>query len=321
MSKKQTNKQAKEQLTQQAFKFEVDDEDFDIDDEDFEVDDDDPFYEYELYSDTCRSKSYPNTLDGTNLDVLDIIQKKGNAFSIPEGELKEILAVPHETLAADLEQFIYYYLGVVNDEHYDLSSTESVVPATVSHCVMLLREVGNSTTSLDAVLEVMRQSDEVYYHLISDPVAQVVIPTVIQLGKDNLPKLEEFLFTQGVATYCKENMLKALVGIANCYPEKRAEVLAVFESFGQRAFMEQKQAQFTNAFLNCWFVSSLKDLRAPEFLPMIFSFYKLHLVDEEACTPYKQVKSYIQEEPEPQSFWLSLRECYDRLESVYGHKF
>lgn len=313
MAKKQTNNQEKEQLPQQAF-------DFEVDDEDFELDDDDPFYEYELYSDNCHCASYPKTLEGTNLDVLDIMQKKENAFSIPEGELKEILAMPHESLAADLEQFIYYYLGVVNDEHYDLSSTESVAPATVSHSVMLLREVGNSTTNLDAVLEVMRQSFEVYNYLLGDPVDQVLIPTVIQLGKDNLPKLEEFLSSAGIATGCKLDMMKALVGIAYCYPEKRDEVLAVFESFGQKAFKEQKQAQFTNAFLNCWFVFSLKDLRAANFLPMIYSFYKSDIVDEEACDTYNQVKAQIQEEPEPQSFWLSLRECYDRLESLYGHK-
>lgn len=229
--------------------------------------------------------------------------------------------MPREDLAADLEHIIYYSLGVVNEHIGSLKNNGNEVRSAITHSVMILREVGNSTTSLDAVLEVLRQSDAIFEYPVGDAQAQELLPSLILLGKDNLPMLEDFLYATGFLTGNKMNVMEAMVDIVYHNPEKREEVLSILKTFGERALKEKSQAKFTNVLLNESFVSVLIDLGAQEFLPMIHSFYKEKLVTRMGCGPYHEVQEEISDEPYYRPFDLSLRGCYDSMVSAFSHNF
>lgn len=280
-----------------------------------------PFYQYNGYPYTYENHSYPDQLQLKHPEVLAIMQKKENVLSIPEKELEEILSIPREELAADLEHIILYSLGQANDGVGNLKTTSDEVRSAVTHSVMILREVGNSTTSLDAVLEVLRQSDAIFDYLVGDAQAQELLPTLILLGKDNLPKLEEFLYATGLLNGSKTYVMEAMVDIAYHNPEKREEVLSILKAFGERALKEKSQAKFTDYSLNGSLVYSLVDLQAQEFLPMIHTLYKDNLVSRMSCGPYRNVQEDIQNRSCHRPFDLSLRGCYDYMERAFGYNF
>lgn len=297
------------------------DAEVDEDEKEEKLDKDNPFNQYNGYPYTYENHSYPNKLQLKHPEVLTIMQKKENVLSIPEDELEEILLIPHEELDADLEHIIYYGLGQANDGVGNLKTISNEVRSAVTHSAMILREVGNSTTSLNAVLEVMRQPDEIYQYLVGDACALELMPSIIMLGKDNLPMLEEFLYATGTLTGCKADVMQSMANIAYCYPEKREEVLAIFKAFGEKALRDKRQARYTNLSLNSMLVWDLLDMRAKEFLPLIHSLYKEKLISTMTCGPYHRVQEDMQEEARFLPMELSLRKCYDEMESAFGHNF
>lgn len=90
-------------------------------------------------------------------ELEDIVSQNFRGFS--DHVLGRILALPQDTLREDLEQLLYYHIGLTCDgipEDYDADGYDG----TLTHCVILLAEVGNDTSSLEAVLEVLRQNNE-----------------------------------------------------------------------------------------------------------------------------------------------------------------
>lgn len=202
----------------------ADEDGYDFDDEeDFDEDEvDDEFYQYNGYPYTYAYHSYPEELILKHPEVLAIMQKKENVLSIPEEELNEILALPKKDVAKDLENIIFFFLGKIGDGESNLKEGCGEYSAPVAHACILLREVGNCTTSLDAVLEVVRQSEEIQSALIGDAAAQILIPSLIKLGKDNLLLLESTLHEVGITTRTKIDVLDALAAIPYHYPEKNS---------------------------------------------------------------------------------------------------
>lgn len=299
----------------------ADDTDDDEEMEEESLEEKDPFYQYNGYPYTYENHSYPEKLQLNHPEILEIMQKKENVLSIPDAELEVIRSIPHEQLAADLEHIIYYCLGQVSDGVSNIVSKDDGLSAALTHSVMILREVGNCTTSLNAVLEVMRQSDAVYRYFVGDASAQELLPSIVLLGKDNLPMLEEFLYSTGTLTGCKADVMQSMVEIAIRYPEKEADVVSILEAYGRQALKMKKKARFTNAKINGILVSGLVDLEAKELLPMIHSLYKEKLVDKMVCGPYRNVQEDIQEGAIYHPFDLSLRGCYDYMVSAFGYAF
>lgn len=280
---------------------------------------DEGFYSYDgSYS--YHNHSYPEELHVKHPEVLRIIQKKGNEYAMSQEELDEILSLPCDELRQDLENIIFYYLGCVNDGDGNLmvDVSEDVYSNTICHAAMLLREVGNCTTSLDAILEIKRQSTEIIDFLIGDFGNHAIIPSLIVLGKDNLPMLEKFLYEETIQTNAKVDVFEALVSIAYHYPEKRPLVIDIFKKFGERALEAGEDASFTNYDVNGMYVWCLVDLKAKELLPLIEQLYKEDLLAEKVPGDWASVKADIlSDENKYKPYRISLREDYESLAKFY----
>lgn len=99
---------------------------------------------------------------------------------------------------------------------------------TLTHCVMLLAEVGNNTSSLEAVLEVLRQNNEFYDYHLGDVSTEMLVPVLYQLGQHRLDRLAEFMREEGLLTDFKYFVMEAVVQIALHQPERRSEIIAWF---------------------------------------------------------------------------------------------
>jgi len=281
--------------------------------------DDEGFYSYDgAYS--YHNHSYPEELHVKHPEVLKIIQKDGNEYALSTKELDAILSLPSDELRQDLENIIFYYLGCVNDGDGNLmvDIDEDVYSNTICHATMLLREVGNSTTSLDAILEVKRQSTEILDFLIGDFSNYTIIPSLTVLGKDNLPMLEKFLYEETIQTNAKVDVFEALMNIACHYPEKRPLVIDIFKTFGERALEAGEDASFTSYEVNGMYVWSLVDVKAKELLPLIERLYKADLLAEKVPGKWASVRADILDDAyECKPYNISLRENYKSLAKKY----
>ena len=102
--------------------------------------------------------------------------------------IDKILAFPHDALRQDLEQIIRYHISLGCDDIPDEYDDETF-DGSLFNALMLIAEVGTPDSSLDAVIDVMRQSCEFIECHICDCGHQVFPPTLYKLGQHQLDRL------------------------------------------------------------------------------------------------------------------------------------
>lgn len=105
-----------------------------------------------------RHPQYPVVLEVENPTLLQTISGPDNVC-LSDAQVDEILSRPHDSLRRDLENILLFNIGLSCDGIPKEMSSEPF-SGVIGHCVMLLGEVGNDSSCLNAVLEVLRQNDD-----------------------------------------------------------------------------------------------------------------------------------------------------------------
>lgn len=270
-----------------------DDDDFDDyidDDDDYELVDSD-FYGYNRRPYTYSYQSLPSTLELKRPRILEIFQEKDNWLVVSKEQRDEILSIPKEELREDLENIIRYgiHAMVGEDGEFDEKAAE-IYGFPVSHAAMFLGEVGNETSSLNALLDTLRMPDDAVEWLYGDGIDMTVSPSIVKLAPRAISAIASYLMEEGVVNSFKSYVMTALVNVAHYFPEAKEEVLSVFHRFLTRALEEKQEALFTDYCLNGMLVCSLLDIQAKEFLPEIEELYNQDLADKMCAGSWKEVK-------------------------------
>ena len=218
----------------------------------------------------------------------EVLADSQNFRGFSDHVLGRILALPQDTLREDLEQLLYYHIGLTCDgipEDYDADGYDG----TLTHCVILLAEVGNDTSSLEAVLEVLRQNNEFYDYHLGDVGTEMLVPVLYRLGQHQLDRLAEFMREEGLLTDFKYFVMEAVVQIALHQPERRSEIIAWFADLLRFAIDHLAEARSIDSTLAGFLVSRCLDLKATELLPKLEALYKTGLVDLRVCGDYGKV--------------------------------
>ncbi len=77
------------------------------------------------------------------------------------------------------------------------------------HSVILLAQL-QSDKGLDAVLEIMRQTDEFAYYHLGDMTPELLHPALYACGKDNITAIEAYLGQAGLDSYLRSQAPDAL---------------------------------------------------------------------------------------------------------------
>lgn len=296
------------------------DEDNDDDDEDYYDDDDeelDDFYVYNGCPYTYHNENLPTEIKLENKGLFSTLSLKKNRIALLEEDIDRILAMPHDSLKRDLEQIILYGLRVMRDES-DSVRKYNLYARAVAHSVLLLSEIGDSETSLDAVLETLKADLGAYEDLYGDGDSCYLFPALVKLGKDALPKLEAFLYETGFFISKKTNVMEALVNIAYRWDDKKPEVMEIMKKFLTRALNDGVKSEITNYGLNGMLVWMLCDLHAVQLLPMIERLYKENLLDETIPGSLKDVEADIRKDRKFNLVEIELKNCYANAVSMFG---
>ena len=264
-------------------------DDYDDDDECDEADDDtedDADFDDSTY--TYQHPDYPKTLEMENLWVGEELCKPENALGLKPQLVKLILALPVESLRRDLERLILYHIGLTCDEISDDYDSGDSFNGVIGASLILLAEVGNGESSLDVVLEVMRQSPDFSEYHIYDLGVELFIPTICKLGQEHLDKLLAYAKEPGLYGYLQCQVFAAVRVMAFYNPDLRQPVIEWFREL-LRYYADYSQSHDVDRELMGLLVSEVTDLHAPELLPEVKTLFDAGAVHEGTSGDYKSV--------------------------------
>ena len=238
---------------------------------------------------TYHHPDYPATLQLEGPEWLYLeLRDTSHSLYLPDEVTDRILALPRDTVRHDLEQIVLYHMGQTCDGIPDDYDPDGYA-GTISHCIFLLGELGNEDSSLDVVLEVLRQSSDFIDYHFGDSGDEVFVPTLYLLGQNKLEKLMNFVKEEGLETFCKCYIFPAVANVALLQPERRDEVVAWFREVIQFATKMLPKTQWFDANLAGLMLYSLLDIQAKELLPDIRKMFATKLVDLGVCGDFATV--------------------------------
>ena len=247
----------------------------------YDTDNDEGIYTY-------QHPDYPKTLEMENPWVGEELCKPENALGLKPQLVMRILALPADSLRQDLEHLIMYHVGLTCDEISDDYDPGDRFNGVIGSSLILLADVGNGESSLDVVLEVMRQSPDFSEYHICDAGEDLFIPTICKLGQDHLDKLLAYAKEPGLYGYLQCQVFAAMRVMALYNPDLRQPVIEAFRDL-LRYYADYSQSHDVDRELMGLLVSEVTDLHAPELLPEIKALFEIGAVYEGTSGDYKSV--------------------------------
>ncbi len=261
----------------------IDDEDF-YDDED--DDEEDSGWLFKKYGPNMpysyHHPDYPKELTLYYPWIQDELSKPENALYLKDELTDRILALPYDALRQDLENLIMYHIGLTCDgipDEYD----DGQYNGLLSSCVALIAEVGNSDTSLDCVLEVMRQSVEFFDYHFGDSQHEMFVPTLYKLAGHRLDKLMAFVKEEGPYWLPKAEVFPSVVQMVLRHPERRDEIIEWFREVLNFCVEHVAEARAVDSTIAASVICDLVDSQAVELLPEINALFDTDMVDLGHC--------------------------------------
>ena len=237
---------------------------------------------------TYQHPDYPKTLEMENPWVGEELCKPENALGLKPQLVKRILALPADSLRQDLEHLIMYHVGLTCDDISDDYDPGDRFNGVIGSSLILLADVGNGESSLDVVLEVMRQSPDFSEYHICDIGEELLIPTICKLGQEHLDKLLANAKEPGLYVYLQSLAFAAMRVMAFYNPDLRQPVIEAFRDL-LRHYADYSQSHDVDRELMGLLVCEVTDLPAPELLPEVKALFDIGAVHEGTSGDYKSV--------------------------------
>lgn len=238
---------------------------------------------------TYRHPRYPEELHVENADIMPIIGNARKGIALTDADLQKLLAHDADTLRQDLEHIIMYHLGLIADG-MPPAYQKKRRGCEVLNSISLLSEVGNASTSLAAILEVLRLPEDIFDNLLDGYERETLVPTLVKLGAQNTSELMHYVLEYGTAISNKIYILEAVAQMGTLYPERNEEARRWLGTLLKRINNDFPQATYTDTYLNAQLVSNLLDLGAEEALPDIKTLYDHEFVSTMLCGDYEKVE-------------------------------
>lgn len=235
-----------------------------------------------------KHPDYPKTLEMENPWVGDVLCKPENALGLKPALVKRILALSAESLRKDLEHLIMYHVGLTCDEIPEEYDPGDRFNGVIGSSLVLLADVGNGESSLDVVLEVMRQSPDFSEYHICDLGEELFVPTICKLGQDHLDTLLAYAKEPGLYGYLQSVAFAAVRVMAFYNPHLRQPIVDWFRDL-LSYYADYSQSHDVDRELMGLLVSEVVDLHAPELLPEVKALFDAGAVHEGTSGDYKSV--------------------------------
>lgn len=201
--------------------------------------------------------------------------------------IKEILALPAESLIDDLHKVCYD--SIARFKYFKKNTVWDDKTHNFSlHAVLLLSEL-NSGKSLQVILDLFRQGCKYTDYWFGDLISEYFWQPIYTLGLNQLNMLSDFLKEPGRECYLREEVSIAAAQIALHNPSRRMEIVDWYKDIF-RFFIENiSDDRIIDTELNGLMINDVLDLNAIELLPEIKKLYENNLVNPGVCGSFEDV--------------------------------
>lgn len=211
-------------------------------------------------------------------------------LKIPVEKLKQILALPRETVIVDLEKVLLdaidrylYFLRMGNKEETHSSPL---------HAICLLGEL-RSDNSLPAVLNFLENNEEVLEFWLGDHLTSTIWLPVYLLSTKNPVLLKDFLIKPGISTYAKVPASEALCQMVLHEPGKINNISALYKEVLSYFNHADLKDNIIDSTLLGLIIGDIMDCDLMELLPPIKQLFDKKYVDTQVNGTYKDVEEYL----------------------------
>ena len=198
-------------------------------------------------------------------------------FIPPFSLMEELLALPRETLIEDLEWIIRDELDYVQSLGEEDDDEENY---TLFHALMFLGHL-RSEKSLPLILEVWRLEPDTLDLVFGDLLYEDLWQVLWLCGEHQVPLLKNFILDDTVPeVLCRSEIVSTLDQIVINNPSRRQEILQVLVEL-LRHFDQIPDEKFSedHCILCSYLASSISDLNASEYLPLIATMFERDRID------------------------------------------
>lgn len=238
---------------------------------------------------TYQHPDYPTSLKLENPQVKDILSSEK---PLNKDEIDTLLALPHDSLRRDLEAVLLDCMAKtcdgITEEMWKNDDTYVAVNAAT-----LLSVVGNDGSSLDTLLEMLRQPDETFEFFFGDYLVETFIMPLYALGKDKLGKLMDFFKEEGLCGLSKTAVLAVVEHIDKLQPERHKETTEWMREAIRFATEKLPEAQYIDSLTAGFIASCCADIKMMELLPELKEMFATGLVDTDITVDYDDVAAQM----------------------------
>ena len=261
---------------------------------------------------TYKPQRYSETLNVHNEWLVEELNKPENSLWLEDSLINRILALPKEELRSDLEEIIRYVMTITSNGNIPADFDDGNYNGILASAIILLGEVGNNESSLDIVLECLRQSEDFFEYHFGDSGDDVFVPTLYKLTTtDSFNKLRCFMKEPGLYSFNKAYLAESMALIAFKQPELKQTCIEWFDDIITFAIEKLPEVQYIDGVLAGSLTSFIMDLQASELLPKLKAMYDTGCVDQMACGSFDKVEKGFTEKENVQHFDLFKIDIYD----------
>jgi hypothetical protein len=239
-----------------------------------------------------------------------------NDFHIDREILKELLALPQESLIEDLETVLqdcinrYEYFCEVEEE----GSRDPHKFQFPLHALFLLADL-EAEESLPAVLNLLRQEDELLDFWLGDHLTESYWRVIYHLGQHKLPELTAFLKEPDNDTFERHAIPSAMQQIALHQPERKAEIVEWYQDIFDFFLKNKEDDRIIDIELIGFMVSDCIEINATELTDIIELLFQNNLVETFVTGSWQSVK----EDLSKKSRFSRKCEIFDDICDYYDH--
>jgi uncharacterized protein YecA (UPF0149 family) len=201
-----------------------------------------------------------------------ILELYRNDMRIDHTLIREILALPRESLIEDLHKVIYDSMARFDYFSQETKWSESTHDF-ILHAIFLLKEL-KAENSLQILLDILRQDEEYIDYWFSDFLTEGIWESIYTLGYNRMDELSSFLKEPNRYCYCRTEISVAVAQIALHHPERRKDVIKWFGEMLTFFLDNKEDNNIIESEMIGLMVSDILDIKGSELIPEITEIYQ-----------------------------------------------
>jgi hypothetical protein len=209
---------------------------------------------------------------------------------ISHQKLREILALPRESVIADLERVLYdaeKRYGYFYNLDYSTETHSFVI-----HALFLLKEL-SAKKSLSKILSFIEFEYEFTDFWFGDHKTENLWMIIYCLGKDNIPILTEFLLKSGIDTFSKLAVSTAISEMVLQKMVKLDEIRPIYTELLDKMLTANLKDNIIDSDFIAFAIGDCLDCKLTELQPIIKKLFDKGYVSHSIMGKYDEVEQYL----------------------------